>query len=83
MGYPNKYITSAKFQKLKVGDKIVIRFMIGDAYVANKPIMNPEDPEAVNTEVLDVRFESGPWKGKTLNLCRQQVSNTGLSFPPR
>jgi hypothetical protein len=79
----NKWISSAKFKKLKLDDKVVIRFMIGDAYIAGEPVINPDDPDAYDKEKIDVRFDSGPWKGRTLEIIRQMISTGKQSFPPR
>ena len=57
--------------------------MIGDAFVANEPVINPKDPDAYDAENIDIRFNSGPWKGRTLNLIRQQISIDSRSFPVR
>ena len=79
----NKWISSAKFKKLKLDDKVVIRFMIGDAYVAGEPVINLIDPKADNAENIDIRFSSGPSKGKTLKIIREMISTSKESFPPR
>tara|TARA_R110002167_G_scaffold72828_2_gene204516 strand:- start:496 stop:762 length:267 start_codon:yes stop_codon:yes gene_type:complete len=79
----NKWISSAKFKKLKLDDKVVIRFMIGDAHVAGEPVINLIDPKADNAENIDIRFSSGPSKGKTLKIIREMISTSKESFPPR
>ena len=79
----NKWISSAKFKKLKVGDKLIIRYMIGDAKVAGKPVTDASDPDAYDKEKVDVHFNSGPWKGKTLKIIRQMISTGLKSFPSR
>jgi hypothetical protein len=79
----NKWISSAKFRNLEIGEKVVIRYMIGDAYVAGKPITDSSDPDAYDKEKIDIRFDSGPWKGKTLKLIRQQISTGKKPFPDR
>ena len=79
----NKWISSAKFRKLKKGDKIIVRYMIGDAEVAGKPVTDASDPDAYDKEKIDVRFNSGPWKGRVLKIIRQMISTGSQSFPPR
>ena len=79
----NKWISSARFKELKLDDKVIIRFMIGDAYIAGEPIVNHYDPDSYDKEKVDVRFTSGPWKGKTLKIIRQMISTDNRSFPIR
>ena len=77
------YISLPKFKKLKPGDKVVIRFMLGQAIVASKPSIEKNPIKSHLKESIDIRFNSGPWKGRTLKLIRQQISNTSRSFPVR
>ena len=77
----NKFISPAKFKKLKIGDKVVIRWMIGEAKVASKPGSDPDNGLIYKKEPIDIHFSSGPWKGKTLQLCRQYISTSKFSFP--
>ena len=55
--------------------------MIGEARVAGSPYMDKSGDEC--KECVDVKFLSGPWKDKTLNLIRQQISTGKKSFPDR
>lgn len=79
----NKWISSAKFKKLKKGDKVVIRYMIGDAVIAEKPCIDFKNTDILKQEVVAVHFISGPWKDRTLSLIRQQIATSLKSFPNR
>ena len=79
----SNYISSKKFRELEIDEKVIIRFMLGDAIVASKPNIDLDNSEEHKRETIDIRFDSGPWKGRILNLIRQQISNTSRSFPPR
>lgn len=63
--------------------------MIGEAYVAGKPMVKSaidEDGNPIERDCIDIEFKSGPWKGKTLNLIRQQIAHKNWgkkSFPER
>ena len=66
--YPKKvkirnYITSDKFSKIEVDDKIKTRFM-GICIVI----------EILDTAELQVRFINGPWKDQELSLIREQIA---------
>lgn len=62
--FRKKYLTKEQFAKIEVGDKLYMCWMLGDAYAVSKP-----DEEGT----IMVEFKSGPWKGKTLEMIRQQI----------
>lgn len=71
-----KYITKKQFTKLEIGEKVLICYMIGDAYVAGEP----------KDDIVLITFKSGPWNGSTLEVYRQQIAHKdwgNKSFPER
>jgi len=71
-----KYITKKQFSNLVIGQKVLICYMIGDAYIAGEPKDN----------IVLVTFKSGSWNGSTLEVCRQQIAHKDWgkkSFPER
>lgn len=71
-----KHITKKQFAKLEIGHKVLICYMIGDAYVAEEP----------KDDIVLITFESGPWNGSTLEVYRQQIAGKDwgkTSFPKR
>ena len=80
MKKPRYYISIDQFEKLKPGDKVKIRYMLGEAYVASKPYTKDAKTflgEKYKQDTIQIKFESGPWEGKTLELIRQQISRFG------
>jgi hypothetical protein len=80
----SRWISKSKFSKLKIGQKVVIRFMMGDAIIASKPINKKgkdADGNIIMQACIDVKFNSGPWEGRTLNMLRQQLSTSTVPFP--
>lgn len=75
----SNFINKKKFNKLKPGDQIVLRFMIGKATV----ISNPSVAGLTNVygnvseqDVIRVRFDNIPWTKKNkgeYELIRQQI----------
>lgn len=57
------YLTKKKFAELIPGNKVKIAHMVYPGIVDQLPI----------NDRIDIRFEVGPWKGRTLNLVRQQI----------
>jgi hypothetical protein len=60
-----KYITKEQFANLQLNDKVLIRYMIGDAYIAGEP----------KDDIVLVTFKSGTWNGSTLEVYRQQIAH--------
>lgn len=82
----SRWVTKGKFRKLKVGQNVIIRYMIGDAEIVGEPTQKLTTHMAGNPlkqDCVDVHFNSGPWKGRTLTLNRQQISTGNKSFPDR
>lgn len=73
-----RWITKGKFRDLKKGNKVKVRYMVYPGFIAGKPhektiILEGEEPQLY--DCIDVTFEQGPWKGKTVNLVRQQIAS--------
>lgn len=63
----SNYIRKNQFSSLTIGQPVVIRYMLGSAEVAGVPVVGEE------SHTMDIKFHTGPWAGKTLNLIRQQI----------
>ncbi|MHA2089218.1 MAG: hypothetical protein ACW98K_00040 [Candidatus Kariarchaeaceae archaeon] len=64
------FISKNVFKTIKPGDKLILRFMIGECYAIGKPVLD-------ETDVIKVRFDSGPWTKKNngeYKLIRQQIA---------
>lgn len=72
----SRWISKSKFKELEVGDELLLRFMIGKNEVSSKPYLKDlQDLEGnfIKNDCVKVKFYSGPWKGKELELVRQQI----------
>ena len=67
MGRPSKrWIDKDKFESIKHGDMLKVRYMSGTAIVQQNPDVDKNE--------VSVKFEGSPWNDRTLNLIRQQIS---------
>jgi len=73
----SRWISKSKFENLSIGEEVVILYMIGNAQVASKHYIESR----LQHVCVDIKFNSGPWNGKTLPIPRRQISNLGMSFP--
>ena len=71
------FVSKKEFKSINSGDILGVRFMQGKAVAASTPsLTGMKDWKGDYIEVysIKVRFESGPWKGETLRLIRQQIN---------
>lgn len=69
-----RWMTKKQFLELEEGDRVSIRYMLGEAHVAGPHIEKDAviDGKTVKNTELPVHFSTGPWAGRTINLVRQQ-----------
>jgi hypothetical protein len=72
----HKWVSVDKFMGLTVDQEIEVNHFLGKAYIAGEPKRKKEKDskgDELKFDIIDVRFESGPWKGRTLELLRQHI----------
>tara|TARA_R110001592_G_scaffold148167_3_gene372887 strand:- start:11482 stop:11688 length:207 start_codon:yes stop_codon:yes gene_type:complete len=66
----SKFISKKQFYKISPGDTIKTRFMGKCDVISTVP----------NIDEILVKFTTGPWKDKELNLIRQQIEGVNKPY---
>lgn len=77
---PTKWLSRQQFKKLKIGDRVRIRYIIGDCEITGEPVTKEQldnNGDKVKIDLIPAQFKSGPMSNNKFNgkttLVRQQI----------